>query len=47
MSDSNRRAKYYRLTAAGRRQLRAKIAHWTRFGEAVFRIVRAEAPASS
>jgi PadR family transcriptional regulator PadR len=29
-SENNRRAKYYRLTAAGRRQLAAETAEWTR-----------------
>ena len=29
-SENNRRAKYYRLTAAGRRQLAAETEEWTR-----------------
>ena len=29
-SENNRRAKFYRLTAAGRRQLAAETAEWTR-----------------
>jgi transcriptional regulator len=29
-SENNRRAKFYRLTAAGRRQLTAETAEWTR-----------------
>jgi PadR family transcriptional regulator PadR len=29
-SENNRRAKFYRLTAAGRRQLTAELAEWTR-----------------
>lgn len=29
-SENNRRAKYYRLTAAGRRQLAAETKEWTR-----------------
>jgi PadR family transcriptional regulator PadR len=29
-SENNRRAKYYRLTAAGRRQLAAETQEWTR-----------------
>lgn len=29
-SENNRRAKYYRLTAAGRRQLTAETEEWTR-----------------
>ena len=42
VSDTNRRAKYYRLTVAGRRQLRDKITHWTRYADAVFKIIKAE-----
>jgi transcriptional regulator len=30
VSDNNRRARYYRLTAAGRRQLAAETEHWSR-----------------
>jgi transcriptional regulator len=35
VSDSNRRAKYYALTAKGRRQLRAEEAQWGRLVAAV------------
>ncbi|MDQ1558694.1 MAG: PadR family transcriptional regulator, regulatory protein PadR [Pyrinomonadaceae bacterium] len=34
-SDNNRRAKFYRLTAAGRRQLAAQTEAWERFARAV------------
>jgi PadR family transcriptional regulator, regulatory protein PadR len=34
-SDNNRRAKFYKLTAAGRRQLAAETETWARFAEAV------------
>lgn len=34
-SDNNRRAKYYTLTAAGRRRLREETASWDRFAEAI------------
>jgi PadR family transcriptional regulator, regulatory protein PadR len=34
-SENNRRAKYYRLTAAGRRALRAEVDTWRRFSGAV------------
>ena len=34
-SDNNRRAKFYKLTAAGRRQLAAETATWERFSEAI------------
>jgi PadR family transcriptional regulator PadR len=36
VSETNRRAKYYTLTPAGRRQLVAQTATWTRYAEAVF-----------
>jgi len=39
LSDNNRRAKYYRLTAAGRRQVRAEISLWKRYAEAVFKVI--------
>jgi PadR family transcriptional regulator PadR len=35
VSDNNRRAKYYRLTAAGRRQLRAERESWNRLAAAM------------
>jgi len=44
LSENNRRAKYYRLTADGRRQLRSDAARWTRYAEALFKILRASAP---
>src|SRR3954467_3208532 len=34
-SDNNRRAKYYRLTAAGRRKLGAETASWNRLADAI------------
>ena len=34
-SDNNRRAKYYQLTRAGRRQLAAETASWERLSKAV------------
>jgi transcriptional regulator len=39
-SDNNRRAKYYRLTAAGRRALGEEAAYWTRMAAAVTRVMR-------
>ena len=35
LSESNRRAKYYRLTAAGRKQLSAEKKQWHRFANAI------------
>ena len=40
LSENNRRAKYYQLTAPGRRQLRAKASDWTAYATAVFRVLR-------
>ncbi|MGH7720249.1 MAG: PadR family transcriptional regulator [Gemmatimonadaceae bacterium] len=40
-SENNRRAKYYRLTAAGRRQLAEETASWQRFSSAVQRVLAA------
>jgi transcriptional regulator len=40
VSETNRRARYYTLTAAGRRQLAAKTATWTRYAEAIFAALR-------
>ena len=34
-SDNNRRAKFYRLTATGRKQLQSEVATWRRFSSAI------------
>ena len=34
-SENKRKAKYYRLTAAGRRRLKEETAYWRRFSEAI------------
>ena len=39
ISENNRRAKYYRLTAAGRRQLADEAARWERMSAAIGRIM--------
>ena len=39
LSDNNRRAKYYRLSAAGRKQLAAETERWERVAGAVARIL--------
>jgi transcriptional regulator len=38
-SANNRRAKYYRLTARGRRQLHAEASNWRRLAEAIARVM--------
>lgn len=40
LSDNNRRAKYYSLTAAGRKQLAQETEYWRRMSGAVARILR-------
>jgi transcriptional regulator len=40
-SENNRRAKYYRLTAAGRRQLSEEAANWQRVALAIARMLEA------
>ena len=39
-SENNRRAKFYRLTAQGRKQLAAETANWQRFSLAVNRLLQ-------
>ena len=38
-SDNNRRARYYKLTAAGRRRLERETAEWLRLSAAVHRVL--------
>ena len=44
ISDNNRRAKYYELTAAGRAQFRAEAPAWHRYAEAIGRALRTPSP---
>jgi PadR family transcriptional regulator, regulatory protein PadR len=39
-SENNRRAKFYRLTATGRRQRAVETSKWERLAEAIARILR-------
>src|ERR1700716_2153640 len=39
LSENNRRARYYRLTARGRKQLRAEESAWRRYAAAVFKVL--------
>lgn len=39
-SENNRRARYYHITAEGRKQLDAEVAEWTRASAAVNRVLR-------
>ncbi len=42
-SDNNRKAKYYRLTAAGRKQLRVETEEWNRMTLAVANVLHSTA----
>ena len=39
LSENNRRAKFYQLTAEGKRQLRAEVSAWKRYAEAIFNVI--------
>ncbi len=41
-TDQGRQAKFYRLTAAGKRQLAAEVSKWTRYTETVGFLLAAE-----
>lgn len=41
VSENNRRAKYYRLTVEGRRQLRRELSSWAQFSAALSKIITA------
>lgn len=41
LSENNRRARYYRLTTQGRRQLRAETSTWSVFAQAVSKVLTA------
>ena len=43
LSENNRKAKYYRLTPAGRRALRAEAESWTRYVRTVGKVMEATA----
>jgi transcriptional regulator len=41
ISDNNQRAKFYRLTRSGRKQLQVEEENWERLASAVFKVMRA------
>jgi PadR family transcriptional regulator, regulatory protein PadR len=47
LSENNRRARFYQLTRKGRKQLEQRAEHWTRYAEAVFKVLRATEPESA
>jgi PadR family transcriptional regulator, regulatory protein PadR len=46
LSDNNRKAKYYELTDAGRRELRHETVRWSRYAGAVFKVLQASGVAA-
>ena len=40
-SENNRKAKFYKMTAAGRAQLRAQSATWSQFSDAIAKVLKA------
>jgi PadR family transcriptional regulator PadR len=47
LSENNRRAKYYRLTTEGRKQLRAEASTWSAFSAAVSKVLAATSPVAA
>jgi len=43
LSENNRRARFYKLTAEGRRQLRTEASSWSVFSQAVSKVLAATA----
>jgi transcriptional regulator len=41
LSENNRKAKYYQLTRGGRKELEMGTKTWTRYAEAVFKVLQA------
>jgi PadR family transcriptional regulator PadR len=39
LSENNRRARYYRLSPAGRKQLKAETQAWCQYADAVFQVL--------
>ena len=44
LSENNRRAKFYSLTARGRQSLRAEADSWNRFADAIAKVLGASRP---
>ena len=39
-SDNNRRARFYSITASGRKQLESEVENWSKLSEAIARVLR-------
>lgn len=46
-TEQGRKAKFYRLTSAGKRQLTAELSRWARYSNAIGLVIAAQAPAAS
>jgi PadR family transcriptional regulator, regulatory protein PadR len=46
-TEQGRKAKFYRITAAGRRQLTAELSRWARYSNAIGLVIAAQAPAAT
>ena len=47
LSENNRRAKFYRLTASGRRELRSETAAWQRYAAIIAKVLATPAPGAA
>jgi PadR family transcriptional regulator PadR len=45
-TEQGRKAKYYRISAAGRRQLTAELSRWARYTNAIGLVIAAQDPAA-
>jgi len=43
-TEQGRKARFYRITAAGKRQLNAELSRWARYSEAIGLLISASAP---
>ncbi|HEV7704419.1 MAG TPA: PadR family transcriptional regulator [Gemmatimonadaceae bacterium] len=43
-TEQGRKARFYRITAAGKRQLSAELSRWARYSEAIGLLIAASAP---
>jgi DNA-binding PadR family transcriptional regulator len=41
-SENKRKAKFYQLTPAGRKQLKTASEEWSRYAEAIFKVLQAK-----
>jgi len=44
LSDNKRRARFYQMTSKGKQELQARSTRWTRYAEAVAKILHASSP---